>query len=145
MEIKLKYGIDKLVFGMKQADVISIYGKADTTTNDEEGNVIFAYNAHKIRLTFYDDEDLKLGYIISANPELTLLGNKIIGKNPDEVVAFLTENGIKPWEAEDIDIDKQYFNEANWIMILCEFGKVAKIELGAIINDNDEFEWKYKK
>jgi hypothetical protein len=29
-------------------------------------------------LTFYKEEDFKLGYIVASNPELELFGNKII-------------------------------------------------------------------
>ena len=41
MEIKLKYGIDNLLFGMKEQDVIKILGKPDTQYKDEEENVIY--------------------------------------------------------------------------------------------------------
>ena len=58
MIINLKNGIDKLLFGMKQSDVTAIYGKPDRNYKDEDDNVIFVYNAHKIRLTFYEEEDL---------------------------------------------------------------------------------------
>ena len=36
MEIKLKYGIDNLLFGMKEQDVTKILGKPDTQYKDEE-------------------------------------------------------------------------------------------------------------
>jgi hypothetical protein len=29
-------------------------------------------------------------------------------------------------------------------MLQAEFGTIVKIELGAIINDRDEFDWKFK-
>ena len=58
MKINLKNGIDKLIFGMKQNDVTAIYGKPDRNYKDEDDNVIFAYNALKMRLTFYVEEDL---------------------------------------------------------------------------------------
>ena len=45
MEIKLKYGIDNLLFGMKEQDVTKILGKPDTQYKDEEENVVFMYNA----------------------------------------------------------------------------------------------------
>ncbi len=145
MEIHLKNGIDKLVFGMKQPDVIALYGKPDNIVNDEEQNVVFAYNALKTRLTFYDDEDMKLGYIISSNPNLQLFGKKIIGEKPEAALAFLEEQGIKNFESENIDIDTQYFEESNWLMLISEYAVITKVELGAIINDKDEFDWKFKK
>jgi hypothetical protein len=62
MKINLKNGIDQLIFGMKQKDVTAIYGKPDRNYKDEDDNVIFAYNNLKIRLTFYKEEEFKLGY-----------------------------------------------------------------------------------
>ena len=40
MKINLKSGIDKLLFGMKQNDVIAIYGKPDKNYKDEDDNLI---------------------------------------------------------------------------------------------------------
>ena len=59
MEIKLKYGIDNLLFGMKEQDVIKILGKPDSSYKDEDENVVYMYHTRKLRLTFYKDEDFK--------------------------------------------------------------------------------------
>ena len=59
MEAKLKFGIDKLLFGMKQDNVESIYGKPDFKYFDEDENIILGYNSLQSRLTFYADEDFK--------------------------------------------------------------------------------------
>ena len=59
MEIKLKYGIDNLLFGMKEQDVTKILGKPDSSYKDEDENVVFVYNSRKLRLTFYKEEDYK--------------------------------------------------------------------------------------
>ena len=69
MKINLKNGIDKLLFGMKQNDVVALYGKPNRNYQDEDDNVIFAYNTLKMRLTFYQEEDLKLGYIVASSSD----------------------------------------------------------------------------
>ena len=143
MKINLKNGIDKLLFGMLQKDVIAIYGKPTKTYKDEEENVIFLYNEQKIRLTFYVEEDLKLGYIVSSNENLTVFDQKIIGKTIDTIKKELAPKGLKTWEEESFDTCENYFNEDFWIIVQTEFGFAVKVELGAIIK-NDEFEWKFK-
>lgn len=140
MKINPKNGIDKLIFGMKQKDVLSIYGIPDKEFEDEEDNVIFIYNDLKFQLNFYEDEDFKLGYIISSNPELTLSDKKIIGQNPEIIKQDLTT--FKTWEKEDFDLAENYFNEENWLILVSEFNQIVKIELGCIIQ-NDEFDWKF--
>ncbi len=141
MIINLKNGIGKLLFGMKQKDVEAIYGQPDKQFNDEESNVIYVYNVAKLRLTFYCDEALRLGYIITSNTAATILDKEVIGKNIEEVKAALP---FKNWEQEDFDATENHFNESNWLILQSEFGEVIRIEIGAIIKDNDEFDWKFK-
>ena len=44
MKINPKNGIDQLLFGMKQSDVIALYGNPDKQFEDDDSNVIFLYN-----------------------------------------------------------------------------------------------------
>ncbi|MEM0543183.1 hypothetical protein WFZ85_11200 [Flavobacterium sp. j3] len=141
MKINPKNGIDKLLFGMKQNHVEAIYGKPNKQFNDDDGNCIYLYFAEKLRLTFYEDEGFRLGYIITSNPEATLLDKKVVGINVEELK---NELPFKSWEQEDFDSTVNHFNESNWLILQSEFGVVIRVEIGAIIKDNDEFDWKFK-
>jgi hypothetical protein len=143
MQIKLKFGIDKLLFGMKQADVKKIYGEADKQFKDEDKNIILVYNQLQLRLTFYDDEELRLGYIISSNAELTLYDKFMINKTVEEIKKQLEFHNIKTWEKEDFDLAENHFNEENWLILQSEFGRIVKVEIGAIIKNEDDFDWKF--
>ena len=142
MILKPKNGIDQLLFGMKQKDVVALNGVPDKQFEDEDSNIIFLYNQAKLRLTFYEDEDFRLGYIITSNPEVTLLDKKVIGR---DVTELKQELPFKTWEQEDFDSTENHFNESNWLILQSEFDDVIRVEIGAIINDNDEFDWKFKK
>ena len=145
MKINLKNGIEKLIFGMKQSDVTAIYGKPDRNYKDEDDNIIFAYNAQKMRLTFYKEEEFKLGYIVASSSDLELFGNTVIGRKIEDVKKELLLKGLKTFTQEDFDTFENYFNEENWIILQTEFDEVVKFEIGAIINDKDEFDWKFGK
>ena len=145
MKINLKSGIDKLLFGMKQNDVTAVFGKPDKNYKDEDDNVIFVYNDLKIRLTFYIEEDLKLGYLVASSANLELFGNKIINRKIADVKKDLAQKGIIKFTQEELDTFENYFNEENWIILQTEYDEVVKFEIGAIINDKDEFDWKFKK
>lgn len=146
MQITLTTGIDKLIFGMKQNDVTAIYGKPDRNYKDEDDNTILVYNKLKIRLTFYQDEDLRLAWIVASSPELELLGNKIIGKKIADVKKELAAKNVTKFNQEEFDTLENYFNEENWFILQTEFGEVVKFEMGAIHNEkNDEFDWKFPK
>lgn len=143
MEIHLKKGIDKAVFGMKQHDVIALYGQPDRQYKDEEHNIIYLYNKLKLRLTFYNDEGLRLGYLITSNPDTRINGKKVIQRLWKDVLTDININAVT-FEKETFDSTNNYFNEANWIIFQTEFDEIVKVELGALINDRDEFEWKFK-
>lgn len=143
MEVKLKFGIDKLLFGMKQGDVKKRYGDPDKQFKDDDKNIVLVYNQLQLRLTFYDDEDLRLGYIISSNPNLTINDKIVINQTAEEVKKQLEVNKIKSWEKEDFDLTENHFNEENWLILQSEFGRIIKVELGAIIKNEDDFDWKF--
>ena len=142
MKINPKNGVDQLLFGMNQNNVQAIYGKPSKQFKDDDGNEIYLYFKEKLRLSFYEDEAFRLGYIITSNEEATLLDKKIIGKN---VAVIKSELPIKLWEQEDFDSTENHFNESNWLILQSEFGVVIRVEIGAIIKDNDEFDWKFKE
>lgn len=145
MKINLKSGIDQLLFGMKQNDVTAIYAKPDRNYKDEDDNVILVYNKLKMRLTFYQEEDLRLGYIVASSPKLELFGNLIIDKPIASVKKELAAKGITKFTQEEFDTFENYFNEENWFILQTEFEEVVKFEIGAIINQKDEFDWKFGK
>jgi len=141
MIINLKQGLDKLLFGMWQKDVIALYGTPNKTYDDDEGNVIFLYYLQKMSLTFYQDEDFRLGYIICSHPEIIILSKKVIGTN----IHFIkSELPFKTWTLEAIDTIENHFNESNWLILQSEYDEVKRVEIGAIITDSDEFDWKFK-
>lgn len=145
MEIKPKIGIDKLVFGMKQKDVEQLYGKPNKQFKDEDQNIIYLYNDKKWRLTFYEDEEFRLGYIISSHPELVLFQSTIINEPISKVEDVLKSKNLKPLEVESFDSVDNYFNESNWMIFQVEYSQVIRFELGAVFNEKaDEFDWKFK-
>ncbi len=145
MKINLKSGIEQLLFGMKQNDVTAIYGKPDRNYKDEDDNVILVYNKLKMRLTFYQEEELRLGYIVASSPKSELFGNLIIDKPIASVKKELAAKGITKFTQEEFDTFENYFNEENWFILQTEFEEVVKFEIGAIINQKDEFDWKFGK
>lgn len=144
MKINLKTGIGELVFGMKEKDVKAVYGEPDRKFKDEDDNTIYLYNDKKMRLTFYQDEDFRLGYILSTSPALELFSTKIMGAKWSAAEPMLKEKGLKDFDIESFDSIDNHFNEANWIIFQVEFNEVIKVELGATINSKDEFDWKFK-
>jgi hypothetical protein len=144
MEIKLKYGIDNLLFGMKEQDVTKILGKPDSSYKDEDENVVFVYNSRKLRLTFYKEEDYRLGYMTTSNPIIKLFNTTLIGKNWSEIYPVLEKNKIKSFESDIAEGIVSYFNEENWLFFHVDYNEIVKIELGAVFKEKeDDFDWKF--
>ncbi|AXG75084.1 hypothetical protein DVK85_12935 [Flavobacterium arcticum] len=144
MKINLKRGIAELEFGMLPKNVEALYGKPDKKYKDDDKNIIYLYNDKKLRLTFYEDELFRLGYIIASHPELEIFSMPCIGQEWETIQPKLKENKIKGFENEVFDSLDNYFNEDNWIIFVVEFGEVVRVELGAVISNQDEFEWYFK-
>lgn len=145
MKINPKVGVEQLIFGMKQKDVEKIYGTPDKQFKDEDQNIIYLYHDKKWRLTFYEDEEFRFGYIISSNPELELFGEKIIDVPIGKVEELLKSKNFKTMEIESFDSVDNYFNESNWMIFQVEYNEVIRFELGAVFNEkSDEFDWKFK-
>lgn len=145
MELHIQNGIDRLLFGMTQKYVEALCGKPNTTFKDDEDNVVYVYNKEKMKLTFYAEEDFRLGYITTSNPELTLFSSKLIHEQWDVVHGNLALHKITKFEATDEDGVTMYFNEDNWLLLFVEYNEVVRVELGAVINDKDEFSWKFNE
>lgn len=141
MELKPTIGIDQLKFGMKPKDVEKIYGKPNHHFKDEDDNQIWVYHTQKLRLTFYEEEDFRLGYMTCASKNLIYKNHAIIHQPIDVVQKYFT--AVQKWEIESQDILTQYFHEDSWLFIQEEFGDVIKIEIGAVIKDLDTFDWKF--
>jgi hypothetical protein len=71
-----------------------------------------------------------------------LLGKTLIGQSVNEII---NELPFKTWEVEDFDSTENHFNESNWLILQAEFDTIIRVEVGAIIKDNDEFDWKFKE
>lgn len=143
MKIELKNGINGLLFGMKENDVKALYGEPDRRYKDDDKNVIYLYNSRKLRLTFYQDEEFRLGYIITSSPDAELFSAKVMGEKWEQLAPKLEAKGLKSFEKEYFDSVENYFNESSWVIFQVEFDEVIRVELGAIINAKDEFDWKF--
>lgn len=129
---------------MKEQDVTKILGKPDSSYKDEDENVVFVYNSRKLRLTFYKEEDFRLGYMTTSNPIIKLFNTTLIGKNWSEIYSVLEKNKIKSFESDTAEGIVSYFNEENWLFFHVDYNEIVKIELGAVFKEKeDDFDWKF--
>ena len=143
MNIKFEIGIDKLRLGFKESDVKSILGNPDSIKSheDAENKIIWIFNEKKIRLTFYRDEEGKLGYIETANPKLKLNDFSIINSNIEFVKETFAQKEIRDWEKEEYHSFTTYFNEKFWITLHVSYEVVTSLEIGVPFLTDEEYKW----
>jgi len=143
MDIKLKKGIGDFTFGMKAADVTAKLGKPDKIYEDEEdeNELIYQYNKSKIKFTFYQEHEGKLGYIRCANPSLTYQGKAIIQAPADTVIKDVFGSQIDDWQEEDYNSFATYISEEYWLVLNAEYDEVTDIELGVPFKNDEEYDW----
>ena len=143
MQLTPGRGVDNLVFGMQKTDIVKMLGKADRIfkAEDDENELIYQYNKLKLRLTFYEQEDGRLGYIRCANPAVEYDGRKIIGESAASVTKDVFGDDMD-FEVEVYDFFETYLDAESWIVLNVDYGNVTDIEIGVPYDDDDEsFFW----
>lgn len=142
MEIHLREGIGAVRFGMKIEEVEKILGKPDVEKQDseDENESIWEYNDLKLRLTFYENEGFRLGYIRGSHSNVTLNNQKFIDKKIEKVLGELNDE-LESWEVDDQDLFTAYFNEDNWLSFNVEYQRITDFEMGVPLSNEDEYIW----
>jgi len=143
MELKPKIGIDNLKFGMSQTDIISILGEPDKKQIDEDDThgLICDYYMLKLRLTFYLNENGRLGYIRTANEGLIYDGQKILYSQIEIAKSEIFGNIISEWLIDQYQFFSTHFNEEYWLTLNEDYGEVNGVELGVPFKNAEEYDW----
>lgn len=143
MDLKPKTGIDRLKFGMTQKDIFAILGSPDRKRIDEDDDelLLLEYNRTRMRLTIYQNEQNRLGYIRTSNPDVTFEGKKIIGSKIEFAKKEIFGKIIKTWEVEEYDFFITHSNDEVWLTLDEEFGTVTYLEIGVTFLSDEHYDW----
>lgn len=142
MELKPGIGLDNLIFGATEAEVMNLIGDPDRTfTNEDDDNeLIYQYNSRKLRLSFYKNHDRRLGYIRCGNAGITYKKQPLIGQ-PIQTLTETTLKNITPWNIDSYEFFDIYYNEENAITLNVEYEEVADLEFGVTLNKDESINW----
>ncbi|WP_181304808.1 hypothetical protein [Rufibacter sp. XAAS-G3-1] len=145
-EIKLGYGIGDLRFGLNMDDVEEIMGEPEEVEESDEEDEFEhkAWNYWDSGFSFYFDkeDDYRLSCIETANPNVTLFGQKIFEMSQQEVEQLFKENGVQNVEKEKIENNVTCLSyEREMIDLYFEEGKLLAVNFGVHMDDNLEVLW----
>ncbi len=141
MNLTIGKGLDSLKFGVTEKEATGLLGAADKTYLTDSGCKRVQYNDAQIELSFEPENDNRFGWVEVYNPDVILLGEKLIGKNEKVVIEFLSSAlGTVP-EVEDYGSFVSVTYEAEWLELQFEFGRLRSINLGVLYGNDDAPAW----
>lgn len=145
-EIQLGRGIGELTFGLSMDQVENIMGEPEEVeeSDDEDEFEHKAWNYWDTGFSFYFDkeDDYRLSCIETANPNVTLWGNKLFEMSLEEVESLFKERGVPEAEKETIENNVTCLSyEQEMIDLYFEEGKLLAINFGVHMDDDLEVLW----
>jgi hypothetical protein len=143
MLLKPGKGLGELSFGMLPATVEQKLGKPDRifVPEDDEDEFIYQYNGLQMMLTFYKQENDRLGYIRSSNPAITYNGVLLLNQPVKDIMNGAMKD-IKNWQIEKYDFFDTYLNEKDWLVLNVEYERISDLEMGVPVEGDNLYLWK---
>lgn len=146
MEIKIGIGLDNIVFGIFQEDVINLLGEPDKISETEKvDGIVYYYNNQMIKIKFDLLENGKLYSFEVYNPKVTMFNREIINKEKNEILDLLKLNGYCDTVQEDYEFFETVFCKEVWSTFAFEFDRLTNIEFSPLSDTNDKTIWPMEK
>ncbi len=147
--ISLGKGLGDLMFGASREEVSKYLGEPeDIAEADDTGylSVSWHYWGKGISFYFEEEDEFRLGDIEITNTETLLCGEKLIGKNPIEVMAFADKQSFgrhttETFEMEGVETTTLVSYDSKSLMFWFEKGQLTGIQWGYFIDAFDEPLW----
>ncbi|QHL88156.1 hypothetical protein GU926_12215 [Nibribacter ruber] len=145
-EIRLGQGIGDLKFGITMEDVEELMGEPEEVEESDEEDEFEhkAWNYWDTGFSFYFDkeDDYRLSCIETANPNVTLWGEKIFEMDMNKVQDLFKAKGITSVEKETMENDVVCLSyDKEMIDLYFEEGKLLAVNFGVHMDDNLEVKW----
>ncbi|WP_029913285.1 hypothetical protein [Pelobacter seleniigenes] len=141
MEINFNKGVDNIVFGMTEEEVINALGKPNKTVITDEENRDLYFYAIKLVLKIERENDWRLGWIEVRNKNATLMGNNPWLQSRECLLEQLSHALGEAFEFTDYGSFESYCFNENWVELQYELGELRTINFGVLYGDDDEPMW----
>ncbi|NEO87632.1 MAG: hypothetical protein F6J87_25725 [Spirulina sp. SIO3F2] len=145
MEIVLGSGVDDIVFGLTETQIIEQLGSPNkiwvTEFNDRE----LSYYEQQLVLKIEAENDHRLGWIEVHNRGATLWGNNLWETPREQLLELLTSKLGEDYEFEDYSSFECYSFYENWVELQFGLGRLRCCNFGVLYGENDQPLWPESK
>jgi len=141
MEIKLERGYNSICFGSNINEVVQSIGEPDKKYNSDNGDIYYEYHELHICLKFEKNLSNRLGWVEIKNKKSKLLGVDIWNFKKCDLIKFLEKKLKLEHSFEDYgSLESISFDEV-WLEIQYEMGKITSVNIGVMLDENDQAIW----
>lgn len=127
-------------FGMTEEEIITLLGKPTNVKEDgdESNRKFLEYNDLELRLSIFKDHGNVLGYIYSSNKNISF--NNVLIKDMLVSDFIYDKCGLNhEWKLNEYHSFSVFSLDEFWMSLNVEFDKIKSIELGVMIDEQDEY------
>lgn len=145
MNANIGVGYGKILFGMKENEIIQVLGDPDKIIDAREDGIEYLYNSLKLKLFFGYEEDDRLYSIEVFDKDVTFLSYQIIGMPFEDFEKIMIAKGYNSCEHDDYAyFNTVYYEEINTTFTM-EFDEIKSFEFSPLFEeDKDTIIWPVK-
>lgn len=141
MQIKLNQGVDEILFGMTEDNIIAALGNPDKIVITDYGNREIIYNSLKLVLKIEFENEKRLGWIEVRNRQAKWLGVDPWKQKRETLLELLSKNLGDSYELDDYGELESYSFKKNWIELQYELGELTSFNFGVRYDENNKPLW----
>jgi len=141
VHIELTRGIDGLLFGMSEHEVVAVLGSPDKVVVTESENRDLCYYKLRLILKIEPSNGGRLGWISVRNRSSRLSGLDPWSLERNALLQHLEGELRESIEFEDYGEMESFFFRQSWVELQYELGELAAINFGVPYHYDDEPRW----
>lgn len=145
IEIRPGWGITHLAFGATVDEAGAVLGPpARTVTEDDDDDLVslvWTWDRPPLELRFEEEVGFRLTSLITASPDATLFGHRIIGTPTASALDFLAKYGILEPIGAPVQDGLALVFEDRGIILWTRDERVHAVQWGVKMDDEGEFCW----
>jgi hypothetical protein len=141
MQIEIGQGVDDIVFGMTEDDVVKALGSPDKIVVSEFGCRDLIFNLSKLVLKIEPENDVRLGWMEVHNKRARWADINPWTIERDALLELLTTQLDEPYELDDYGTMESYSFNESWVELQYEFNELSSFNFGVRYGANDEPLW----